>query len=84
LHRIVQASERCLDMVRMIATATEQQSTAMEEVSTTMENISSVAKTSQKAITQITSATNELSHLSGNLQGSIGWFKMNGKMNEEK
>ena len=74
LDRIVTASEKCLDMVRLIATATEQQSTAIEEVSTTMENIANVSKSSQAAISQINVATNDLSRLAGDLKGTIEWF----------
>lgn len=76
LDRIVRASERCMDMVRMIATAAEQQSTAIEEVSTTMENISGVSKSSQTAISQINDATNQLSQMAGDLKGLMEWFKV--------
>ncbi|MBA4374420.1 MAG: hypothetical protein C0402_16335 [Thermodesulfovibrio sp.] len=77
LDRIVGASERCLDMVRLIATATEQQSTAIEEVSTTMENIASVSKSNQSSVDQINIATNELSRMAGELKSLISWFKVN-------
>ncbi len=76
LDRIVGASERCLDMVRLIATATEQQSTAIEEVSTTMENIASVSKSNQSSVDQINIATNELSRMAGELKSLISWFKL--------
>lgn len=76
LDRIVGASERCLDMVRLIATATEQQSTAVEEVSTTMENIATVAKSNQSSVDQINIATNELSRMAGELKSLISWFRL--------
>jgi len=76
LDRIVGASERCLDMVRLIATATEQQSTAIEEVSTTMENIANVSKSNQSSVDQINIATNELSRMAGELKSLISWFKL--------
>ncbi|MBI5639098.1 MAG: methyl-accepting chemotaxis protein [Nitrospirae bacterium] len=76
LDRIVGASERCLDMVRLIATATEEQSTAIEEVSTTMESIASVSKSSLTAVSQINTATNDLARLAGELKQLVGWFKV--------
>ncbi len=76
LDRIVAASERCLDMVRLIATATEQQSTAIEEVSTTMEGIANVSKTSQVGISQINAAMNELARLTAELKNLMAWFKV--------
>lgn len=76
LDKIVIASERCVDMVRLIATASEQQSTAIEEVSTTMENIANVSKTSQSGIEQINKAMNDLARLTGELKSLIGWFKV--------
>ena len=78
LDRIVGASERCLDMVRLIATATEQQSTAIEEVSTTMENIANVSKSNQTSVDQINIAVNELARMAGELKTLISWFRVNG------
>lgn len=77
LDRIVGASERCLDMVRLIATATEQQSTAIEEVSTTMENIAQVSSSNQTSIDQINITVNELSRMAGELKMLISWFRVN-------
>ncbi|MGC2062654.1 MAG: HAMP domain-containing methyl-accepting chemotaxis protein [Thermodesulfovibrionales bacterium] len=76
LDRIVGASERCLDMVRLIATASEQQSTAIEEVSATMETIANVSKSKQSSVDQINIATNELSRMASELKSLISWFKL--------
>jgi methyl-accepting chemotaxis protein len=78
LDRIVAASERCLDMVRLIATATEQQSTAIEEVSTTMETIANVSRSNQTSVDQINVAVSELARMAGELKTLISWFKVNG------
>jgi len=80
LDRIVQANDRCLDMVQMIATATEEQSSAIEEVSTTMENIAEVSKASQQAISQINTATDDLARIAADLKDMVGWFRLEGEM----
>ncbi len=75
LDRIVDASQRCLDMVQSIATATEQQSVAVDEVSSNMENVSSTFGESREAVTQINQATNDLALISSELLSVISWFK---------
>ncbi len=75
LDKIVKASDKCLDMIQMIATATEQQSAAVEEVSANMENIANVSKKSREAISQINDTTVELSKLAAELKTLTEWFK---------
>ncbi|MDH4027764.1 MAG: HAMP domain-containing methyl-accepting chemotaxis protein [Nitrospirota bacterium] len=75
LDKIVTASEQCLDMVQSIAAATEEQSTAIEEVSSSMENIASVFGVSREGISQISTATNELAQVAGELMNLVSWFK---------
>jgi methyl-accepting chemotaxis protein len=83
LDKIVQASNRCLDMVQMIATATEQQSSAVEQVSTTMENIANFSKTSKTAVSQNNTATDDLEKLATELNELVGWFKVDDQSRRE-
>ncbi len=76
LDKIVLASNRCFDMVQMIATAIEEQSAVIEEVSSTMENISDISKNSGEGINNIDNATKGLSGLSMNLKDIVSWFKL--------
>ncbi|MBF0507067.1 MAG: methyl-accepting chemotaxis protein [Nitrospirae bacterium] len=75
LDKIVKASQKCLTMIQMIATATEQQSAAVEQVSANMENIANVSRTSREAIGQINDTTVELSKLAGELKVLAEWFR---------
>lgn len=76
LDKIVDASQRCLDMVQSIATATEEQSTAVDEVSTSMENVSSTFRTSREAVSQINIATTDLARVANELMTIVSWFKL--------
>jgi methyl-accepting chemotaxis protein len=77
LDKIVNASERCLDQVNSIATASEEQSAAVEEVSTNIENIASNFTTSRDAVSQTGQSIAELSRISGELIELMSWFKTN-------
>ncbi len=76
LEEIVKASQQSLDMVQLIATATEQQSAATEEVSATMEHIASVSRTSEANIAQINCSSADLAKLALELNGLLSWFKV--------
>ena len=76
LEEIVKASQQSLDMVQLIAIATEQQSTATEEVSATMEHIANVSRTSEANITQINVSSADLAKLALELNGLLSWFKV--------
>ncbi len=76
LDKIVEASQRCLDMVQSIATATEQQSTAVDEVSTSMENVSNTFRTSREAVSQINIATTDLAGVANELMTIVSWFRL--------
>jgi methyl-accepting chemotaxis protein len=77
LDKIVNASERCLDQVNSIATASEEQSAAVEEVSTNIENIASNFATSREAVSQTGQSIVELSRISGELLELMSWFRTN-------
>jgi methyl-accepting chemotaxis protein len=76
---IVNASDRSMDMVQQIATATEEQSAASEQVSTTMENISGATKTYQDSSQQIQRAAQDLAGMGSDLKEATSWFKLNGR-----
>jgi len=76
LEEIVKASQQSLDLVQLIAIATEQQSTATEEVSATMEHIASVSRTSEANITRINVSSADLAKLALELNGLLSWFKV--------
>jgi methyl-accepting chemotaxis protein len=76
LCKIVDASERCLDMVRSIATATEEQSTAIDQVSSGMENVAGVFESSRNSISEINTAVNDLARIAGELMNLVAWFKI--------
>ncbi len=78
LENIVRASERCLDMVQMIATATDEQSAAIDQVTTNMENIAIVSRSSQAAVEQMNQATEELARMASELRTLVSWFKVDG------
>ena len=76
LEEIVKASQQSLDMVQLIAAATEQQSTATEEVSATMEHIANVSRDSEANIAQINVSSADLAKLALELNGLLSWFKV--------
>ena len=77
LDKIVNASERCLDQVNSIATASEEQSSAVEEVSMNIESISSNFSISRDAVSQTSQSIVDLSKISGELLDLMSWFKTN-------
>ncbi|UCH81970.1 MAG: hypothetical protein JSW20_04920 [Nitrospiraceae bacterium] len=84
LGRIVHATERCLDMVRSIATAAEEQSTAVEEVSAGMENIASMFGETNNSVVQINKSTNDLAKTASDLKHAISWFTITGSVHKGK
>ena len=76
LGAIVQASERCADMVQLIATSTEQQSTAVEQVSANMEGIANLSKMSLTGVSQIATSTDDLSKHAEKINAQVSVFKV--------
>ncbi|MCL4491736.1 MAG: methyl-accepting chemotaxis protein [Nitrospirae bacterium] len=76
LDEIVGASRNAMDMVQLIATATEEQSAAAEEITHNIENVSSIINRTSAAIGQIDNAAQDLARLSSELQDMIKWFKI--------
>lgn len=76
LEKIVNVSTLCLDQVRSIAAATEQQSAAVEEVSSNVENIANAFGTSREAVSQINVSAGDLSRIANELLNLVSWFRM--------
>ncbi len=74
LDAIVTASATAMDMVRLIAVATEQQSATTEEVTQSLEGISSITKQSSVATEQIRASSVELAKLALGLKKMTSWF----------
>lgn len=75
LEGIVEATDKCYNMVQMIATATEEQSSAVDVVSSTMDNIQTGSITSQQKYSQISDATSDLAKLASVLHEIVARFK---------
>ncbi|MBP9120037.1 MAG: MCP four helix bundle domain-containing protein [Ignavibacterium sp.] len=76
LHEIIQGAEQVVDIVSMVAAASEQQSTASEQISKNIESISSVTQQSASGIQQIAHASEDLNRLTLNLQEIVAQFKI--------
>jgi methyl-accepting chemotaxis protein len=76
LEGIIESSEHLLDVVTMVATASEEQSKASEEISKNVEAISSVSQQSSSGLQQIAKAAEDLNSLTFNLEKLIGQFKI--------
>ncbi len=76
LSAVVDGSEKVMDMIQQIATATEQQSVAAEEISKNIEQVASVTKESAAGADQASAAAEELSRNAEGLQQIVGRFKV--------
>ena len=77
LTEIVNGSQRVMDMIQQIATATEEQSTAAEQISKNVENVASVAKESATGAEQAAAAAEELNRNAEGLKQIVAQFKVN-------
>jgi len=76
LGRIVEVSDRSMDMINTIAAATEQQSTVSEQVATYVEQIAGGTRATETAAEQIQAKAQDLSRLSAELEETARWFKV--------
>jgi methyl-accepting chemotaxis protein len=76
LTGIVSMAQRVTDMVRQIATASEQQSEASEEISKNIEHISAITRETAEGATQSAAAAEELSRQAEGLQVMVSKFKL--------
>ncbi len=76
LEKIVQASGTTMEMVSVIATATEEQSVVSTQVSGNVEKIADGTRAAEDASEQIQKKAGRLAELSSELDGIAGWFKV--------
>ncbi len=76
LRVVVQNSQKVLDAVAMISTATDEQSNAVAQVSTGIDQISSVVQTNSATAEQSAAASEELSGQAGLLKELVGKFNL--------
>ncbi|GJQ61477.1 MAG: hypothetical protein SCALA702_05300 [Melioribacteraceae bacterium] len=80
LEEIITASEKVVDDITQVATASEEQSSTAEQISKSIEGISSVTHQNASTTQQIARAAEDLNNLTVNLQEIISRFKVsNGK-----
>ncbi len=76
IQLIVQTSQRVLDLVSQVATASEEQAATAEEISRNIESINMVAHESASGVEEIAKATEDLNRLTENLQQLVEQFKL--------
>jgi methyl-accepting chemotaxis protein len=83
LKEIISSSDKVMDVVTQVATASEQQSATAEEISKNIEAINAVAQESASGVQQIARAAEDLNQLTENLQSIIGQFKIDNGTEEK-
>ncbi len=76
MQEIVNATNRVLDVINSVASASEEQSSAAEQISKSIESINNVTHESATGIQQIARASEDLNRLTENLQALIQRFKI--------
>ncbi len=76
LNEIISGSEKVVDIIMQVASASEEQSGAAEQISRNIEGISAVTEESTSGVQQIARATEDLNRLTLNLQERISAFKI--------
>jgi len=76
LEEIVTATERVLEMIQQVATASEEQSAASEQISSNVQAISSVTKETATGAQQMAQAAEQLSQQTENLRQLVARFKL--------
>ena len=76
LLHIVESANQSADMVRRIASATEEQSSAVEEVSVTIDEIASVTQQSKRSAEQLAQSVEELSKVAIETNSLVQWFQV--------
>ncbi|MCF6268183.1 MAG: methyl-accepting chemotaxis protein [Melioribacteraceae bacterium] len=75
LTEIISSSNRVMEVIDQVATASEEQSATAEEISKNIEAINMVAHESAAGVQQIARASEDLSQLTENLQSIVNQFK---------
>lgn len=76
LEWIVEASGKSMDMIQMIAAATEEQSDVTAKLSSNIETIATGTRSSEAAAGQIRESARLLARLSSDLEQAAAWFKV--------
>ena len=76
LNEIVNVSQRVMDMIQQIATASEEQSAAAEQISKNIEHVSSVTKETATGAEQSAAAAEELNRQAEGLQQMVAQFRV--------
>jgi methyl-accepting chemotaxis protein len=79
LNEIYQSIETVQEMMRQLATASEQQSAAAEQISKSIENVNRITKESAAGTEQAASASEELNRQAEELRKLVGGFKLRKK-----
>ncbi len=77
LRGIINASNKVVDDVNQVATASEEQSAAAEQISKNIEAISNVTNESSAGIQMVARSAEDLNKLTENLQGLLSKFRIN-------
>ena len=76
LNEIFAAIESVQEMMRQVATASEQQSAAAEQISKNVDNVDRISKEAASGTEQAASAAEELNHQAEELRSIVGAFKL--------
>lgn len=76
LERIVEASNKSMDLIQVIAAATEEQSAVTAKVSSNIETIASGTRYAESSAGLIQESAQDLARLSGDLERAAAWFKV--------
>ncbi len=76
LTKILQESERVLEMIEQVASASEEQSTAAEQIGNNIETINTVTAETAQGTTEVAREAENLINLTEGLQNLISNFKM--------
>lgn len=76
LTEIVNMSQGVMDMIRQIATATEEQSSAAEQISRNIDGVASIARETSTGAEQSAAAAEQLNRQAEGLKTIVGQFKI--------
>ena len=76
LKRVVEGSRTTVDMITMVAAASEEQSVTSEQIARSVEMISNVSGESAQGISQIAGAADDLNRITSDLDDKIRRFRI--------
>ncbi|MDP2689371.1 MAG: methyl-accepting chemotaxis protein, partial [Deltaproteobacteria bacterium] len=78
LRRIVAGVESVSDMIRQIATASEEQSVTTDDITRNMDSLADVAKSNVSAISEVSREAEDMARLATELKGLVSGFRISG------